>query len=128
MAFILITGRDLDQGLTKDKKSSKEYLQGTAICKLSPQDMLKLGIREGDRVKITTAHGWVVVRALSNPQLSQGYVFMPLGIWASFLMGSDTASTGMPQLKGIPAQIERSSQEITSIQELIRRASRSGSP
>jgi formylmethanofuran dehydrogenase subunit D len=110
---ILITGRTISQGTTKDgKKKLREYMESTAICVINPQDIEKLKIKEGDIVKIKTDYGTVCVRAVISKQTSHpGIVFIPLGPWANEVIGSNTDGIGMPSFKGIPAEIEAAPNE-----------------
>lgn len=109
----LITGRTISQGTAKDgKKKLREYAESTAICVIDPQDMEKLGIKEGDTVKVKTSYGTVAVRAVISKQTSHtGIVFIPLGPWANEVIGSETDGIGMPSFKGIQAEIEAAPDE-----------------
>jgi formylmethanofuran dehydrogenase subunit D len=113
LKVILITGRTISQGTTREgKKKLREYLESTAICEFDPEDLGKLGIKEGDIVRIKTNYGTVVVRAkLSTQTPHPGIVFIPLGPWANEVIGSDTDSIGMPSFKSTPAEIEAAPHE-----------------
>lgn len=105
---ILVTGRTISQGTTREgKKKLKEYMESAAVCELDPEDLGKLGIKDGDLVRIKTSYGSVVVRAKASTQAPHlGIVFIPLGPWANEVIGSDTDSIGMPSFKSIQAEIE----------------------
>ena len=48
---ILITGRSLDQGVSKELgKFSKEYMEKVAVCELDPEDLKLLGVSSGQNV------------------------------------------------------------------------------
>lgn len=113
LKVILITGRTISQGTTREgKKKLREYVESTAICELDPEDLGKLGIKEGDTIRIKTNYGTVVVRAKVSTQAPHlGIVFIPLGPWANEVIGSDTDSIGMPSFKSIPAEIEAAPNE-----------------
>ena len=104
----LLTGRTIYQGVGKEcGKLSDDYWRSVAICEIDPEDILLLGIRENDCVRVTTEFGSVVVRpveSLSAPHA--GLVFIPYGPFANVLIGSKTHGTGMPSFKGIVAQVE----------------------
>ncbi|UCF58798.1 MAG: molybdopterin dinucleotide-binding protein [Candidatus Bathyarchaeota archaeon] len=104
----LLTGRTVDQGVGKEhNKLSEEYQENVAICQMDPEDMKSLGIRENENVKITTNFGSVIVRMAKSPTAPHPkVVFIPYGPWASLIMDPETHGTGMPSLKGIPAEIE----------------------
>jgi formylmethanofuran dehydrogenase subunit D len=117
----LLTGRTIDQGCGKEEgKFSEKYTESVAVCEMNAEDMKKLGIRDNDKVKVTTEFGSVVVKAKKSRRLkAPGMIFVPYGPWANQVLASDTNGTGMPLLKGIKATIESTDTEILSIRELL---------
>jgi len=119
----LLTGRTIDQGKGKEfGKLSEEYWKSVAICEMDPNDIKELGIREKDSIKITTDFGSAVVRAVKSKRTPHPkVVFIPYGPWASLIMNPRTHGTGMPSLKGIPAEIEPAPKErVLSLPELLK--------
>jgi len=119
----LLTGRTVDQGCGKEHgKLSLEYWRSVAVCEVDPQDMKELGVKENENVKITTDYGSAVVRAVKSARGPHPkVVFIPYGPWASLIVNPRTHGTGMPSLKGIPAQIEPAPKEkVFSLPELLR--------
>jgi len=119
----LLTGRTVDQGCGKEHgKLSLEYWRSVAVCELDPQDMKELGVKENENVKITTDYGSAVVRAVKSARGPHPkVVFIPYGPWASLIVNPRTHGTGMPSLKGIPAQIEPAPKEkVFSLPELLK--------
>jgi len=119
----LLTGRTIDQGKGKEMgKLSKEYLESVVICQIDPNDMKSLGIKENTNVKVTTDFGSAVLKAVKsirNPHPK--VIFIPYGPWASLIMNPKTHGTGMPSLKGIPAEIEPAPNEnVLSLQNLLK--------
>ena len=57
----LITGRTIGQGITIDEKCEEEYVKEVAICELNVKDMEKLGIKDGDVIRVSTQEGEVFV-------------------------------------------------------------------
>ena len=121
MRVLIITGRTINQGCHKERgKLSKEYAESASICEMSEEDMQKLGIKDGDRIKITTKYGSIVLAARRSKKIQQpGIVFIPYGPWANYVIDSSTEGTGMPLLKGLPAYIEPTAEEVLSIKEMI---------
>ena len=104
--FTLVTGRTPEQGKGLHQgKGSEAYRRATALVEMNPQDMARLGIEEGQTVRVRTAAGQVevVVRAGTLPP---GLLFIPLGPVANILVGTDTEGTGMPLFKGLAAEVE----------------------
>ncbi len=118
----LLTGRTIDQGKGKEMgKLSKEYLESVVICQMDPNDMKFLGVKENTNVKVTTDFGSVVLKAVKSARAPHPkVVFIPYGPWASLIMNPKTHGTGMPSLKGIPAEIEPAPNEkVLSLQNLL---------
>ena len=116
----LITGRTIDQGVTIENKTSSDYQNATAYCELNSNDAGKVG-KPGSNIKIRTAQGEVVVKLKENNGNPDGLAFIPMGPWANALVDPDTKGCGMPGFKGIPAQIDATSEEILLMKELIAR-------
>jgi formylmethanofuran dehydrogenase subunit D len=106
--FILVTGRSTAQGKSKEKgKQNSEYIESVTICEFDPKDLKDLGLKPGENVKISTAHGSVVLKASESKQAPhEGIIFIPYGAWANLLTGSETDGSGMPSYKGIPSEVK----------------------
>ena len=119
----LLTGRTLRQGQGKEYgKLSDRYWKSVAVCEIDPSDLLKLGIKAGKPVKITTNSGSVVVRAVKSLRGPHpGRIFVPYGPWASMIVDAKTNGTGMPSFKGIQAMIEPAAEEseVLKLQQLL---------
>lgn len=125
----LITGRTIEQGAGKERgKSSKEYVESVSVCYIDPEDLKKLGIKEGENVSVSTKFGSVVVRAVKsirNPH--PGIIFIPYGPWANVVVDPETHGIGMPSFKGIPAEVEPSPDKpVLSLKKLLKKQFRKG--
>jgi formylmethanofuran dehydrogenase subunit D len=49
-----------------------------------------------------------------------GMVFIPCGAWANAVCGDDTYSMGMPLFKGFPVEIERTDENVLTLDELLK--------
>ena len=119
---ILITGRTIEQGVGKEMgKGSIEYYDSAAVCFFDKEDMIKLGIKNGSKVKVTSKYGSVVVKAQRYPWGSNpGMVFIPCGAWANAVCGDETFSMGMPLFKGFPVEVEPAPNEsVLTLDELL---------
>jgi formylmethanofuran dehydrogenase subunit D len=120
-SFILVTGRSTAQGKTKEKgKQTDEYKESVTICEFDPQDLKNLKVKPGENVKVSTAHGSVVLKATESRQAPhEGIIFVPYGAWANLLTGSETDGSGMPSYKGIPSEVKPAPEsEISEIPDL----------
>ena len=86
---------------------------------LSPDDAETLGIKDMDRVIVTTAHGKVTVNWVLDKNLDSGLVFFPYGPWANQVYASGTGSTGMPLMKGINATITQGKGDVPTLEEIV---------
>lgn len=118
MKVKLITGRTIDQGKQLEAKMTPEYQDAVAICELSGNTVEKLGI--SDNVRVETEFGSVVVKAKRNDKYPDDIAFIPMGPWANAVISGDTHGVGMPQYKGIDAEITPTEEEVLSIRELIK--------
>ena len=121
---ILITGRTISQGITREgKKRLREYMESAAISEMDPEDLAKLGVKDGDTVRVKTSHGSVVVRAKASTQAPHpGIIFIPLGPWANEIVGSDSDSVGMPTFKSIVAEVEAApGEQVLTALDIIKR-------
>lgn len=103
--FTLITGRTAEQGKGLHLgKGSGAYLHATALLEMNAEDMARLGIMEGQIVRVHTVAGQVEVPA-HRGEIPPGLVFIPLGPVGNTLIGIDTEGTGMPLFKGLTAEV-----------------------
>ena len=117
---ILISGRTSQQGVGLEVgKTSEEYFKSVSYIELNTGDAGSLGIGEGDPVKIETAHGSVVVSAKLSDKLEPGTSFFPYGLWANQVFGSETGGTGMPNFKGVEAEVSPSGAVVPSLADLV---------
>jgi formylmethanofuran dehydrogenase subunit D len=104
--FTLITGRTIKQadGMHKGKDSDA-YRQATAVVEMNAQDMVRLGISEGQVVRLRTAIGQVEV-SVRTGALPPKMLFVAMGPVANSIIGPETEGTGMPRFKGLTVEIE----------------------
>lgn len=104
--FILITGRTAKQGTALHKgKGSDLYRRATGFVAVSRADRERLGLEEGQRVRLRTAFGEAELE-LREGNLPAGIVFVPMGPAANALIAAETQGTGMPDSKGLEAVVE----------------------
>lgn len=106
--FKLITGRTREQakGLHSGGGGSKGHIKATSRVEISPADMERLEISEGDIVRIRSTSGYVDVNAYPG-DLPAGLIFIPMGPSANRLVGPETCGTGMPSFKEQTVEITR---------------------
>ena len=122
MNVLVLTGRTIEQGKGKEMgKLSDVYLNDVVQCRIDPQDMKTLKLKQNTNVKVTTKFGSVILKAVKSPRAPHPkMIFISYGPWASMIADPETHGTGMPTLKGIPAEIEPAPNEkVLSLQELV---------
>ncbi|WP_230685506.1 molybdopterin dinucleotide binding domain-containing protein, partial [Streptococcus pneumoniae] len=70
---------------------------------VAPGDMTRLGLVDGDRVRLKGEFGQVEVCVISakKDELPEGLLFIAYGDISCQLMGGDTHGSGMPTSKGL---------------------------
>lgn len=126
---VLLTGRTIEQGVGKELgKSTKEYVESVSVCYMDPEDMKKLGIKDGANVQVSTAFGSVVFKAKKSLRAPHpGVIYIPYGPWANVVVDPETHGIGMPSFKGIPATVEPAlDKPVLGLEELLKRQFRKG--
>jgi len=104
--FILIPGRSTEQGTSVGDKASAQYREVTRTLRMNPDDMKRLGLADGSRVRLRTAEAEVEVTCVSGrDELPPGLLFIAYGPESSRLLSGDTQGTGMPDSKGIEVRV-----------------------
>ena len=108
--FILIPGRTSKQGCgISEGKFNASYRKEITTLLVSNADFQRLGLLEGETVRVTGEFGQIEVEvtAAKGDELPAGILFIAYGDLSSRLMGGDTHGSGMPTSKGIDVTIER---------------------
>ncbi len=108
--FILIPGRTSRQGTALNEgKFTAAYVEETSTLLMCPDDMKRLGLSAGDRVRLRSEQGAIELpcQAAKGGELPPGLLFLPYGDLSSRLMGGDTSGTGMPSSKGFDVELEK---------------------
>ncbi|HON82040.1 MAG TPA: molybdopterin dinucleotide binding domain-containing protein [Methanoregulaceae archaeon] len=106
MKFLLNTGRTIRQGSYVERKNAPSYREETSSIRMNPIDMFELMAEEGDRVRVRSKTGEVVMWVRPDPGLVRGRVFCCLGPYANHLVSPETHGTGMPDFKVTEVEIE----------------------
>jgi formate dehydrogenase major subunit len=78
--FVLTTGRQLEQwhtGAMSRRATMLDALEPGPVACLARADIAKLGIKAGDRVRVTTRRGTVALTARQDDAIPPGVVFIP---------------------------------------------------
>ncbi|MCK5478911.1 MAG: assimilatory sulfite reductase (NADPH) flavoprotein subunit [Methylococcales bacterium] len=97
-------GTSLNAGKLKD-----EYRDETSTIEIHNQDMARLGLKKGDKIRMSSANGAECIvncKAQKSAEATPGLIFMAYGPISSQFMEADTAGTGMPISKQMEVSIE----------------------
>ena len=78
--FVLNTGRTLQHwhtGTMTRRSKVLDTLNPEAHCQIHPDDLAKLGLSDGDMVKLTTRRHAIQLKAVSSKKTAPGTVFVP---------------------------------------------------
>ena len=108
-SFILIPGRTSRQGVgISEGKFESKYQEETHRLQMSPSDMQRLRLADGDWVRLTSPTGQIDVSVTPAPrdELPAGLLFISYGDLSSRLMAGETHGSGMPTSKGLDVELE----------------------
>ncbi len=104
--FTLISGRTKKQAAGLHKGAgSVEHIEATSFVEISAEDMIRLGVTEGQTIKIVSSAGSVELPAY-KADLPLRLLFIPMGPAANKLVGTETFGVGMPSFKGQQVTVE----------------------
>ncbi len=117
----ITTYRDIFQVEAQERdRFGKDYEKLSACIVMSKNDMAKLGLKPGDRVKVANNNGSIVVEVMESRRDEPGGVaFMVNSPWSNVLVSGDTGGKGIPEFKNIIAKISLLKEEITSLESLM---------
>lgn len=119
MIFTLSSGRTVPQGSFVEHKLSKGYQKATSIVYIHPLDQMELGIESGDRVRITSDFGSIVLTAEATVDIQTKCAYVALGPYANAITGGYTHATGMPDYKDIRVTIEPTDDPVPTVWDLM---------
>lgn len=108
--MILVPVRTTRQGTSLNAgKLKKEYRDETSTVEIQSDDMKRLRLKKGDRIRLRSMTGFEIVvncKEKKGGENTPGLMFMAYGPQSSELMEADTAGTGMPASKHIEVDLE----------------------
>lgn len=115
------TYRDIFQveALERDR-FGEEYKRLSAAIMMSKSDMEKMGLKAGDRVRLTGNNSSIVVEVRATKRDEPGGIaFMVNSPWSNSLVSDDTGGNGIPEFKNITCRISLTKDDITPLEKLI---------
>ena len=107
LRLTLITGRSAKQGTgISSGKALAEYQEATRVIELSKPDMVRAGLRDGDKVRLRTDFG-AADALCRQTDIPEGLAFMAFGPVCNRLVGGETYASGMPDSKHLSVEMEK---------------------
>jgi formate dehydrogenase major subunit len=78
--FVLNTGRYREHwhtGTMTRRSRALDALSPEPYADLHPEDLAMLGVRDGERIRVRSRRGEIVLKARASPRMSRGSVFIP---------------------------------------------------
>jgi formylmethanofuran dehydrogenase subunit D len=116
----IVTVRDIFQDEAGRKsRFSEEYKNLSALIILDKQDMIRLGVKDGQKLLVQNDVGMVTVAAkTSEDEPHPGLAFMYNSPWSNQLVSDDVGEGNIPGNKRIKATLSVAEGNITPISEL----------
>ncbi len=117
----ITTYRDIFQvEALEHNRFDEEYKKLSAAIILSKNDLKKMGLKSGDRVRLSNNHGSVVVE-VREPRRDEpgGTAFMVNSPWSNALVSGDTGGKGIPEFKNITARLSLTKEEVMQLEKLL---------
>jgi len=93
-------------------KEKPAYRDACGIIEMDPSDIKKMGTWANSNVRVTSAHGSVIVKAINATMGPHpGLAFIPMGPWANSVVNPNTYAMGMPTFKGVSIEVEPAEME-----------------
>lgn len=117
----IITYRDIFQIEAQERdRFGKDYEKLSACIMMSKNDLVKMGLKPGDWVKVANNNGSVIVEARESKRDEPGGVaFMVNSPWSNVLVSGETEGKGIPEFKNITAKISLVKEESTTLESLM---------
>ncbi|MDP2767628.1 MAG: molybdopterin dinucleotide binding domain-containing protein [Candidatus Methanoperedens sp.] len=98
----------------------EEYRKLSAAIVMSKNDLKKMRLKPGDRVRVSNNYGSAVVEVKESKREEPGGIaFMVNSPWSNALVPDETGGEGIPEFKDITARISLVKDEVTTLESLL---------
>lgn len=98
----------------------EEYRKLSAAIVMGKNDLKKMGLKPGDRVRVSNNFGSIVVEVKeSKRDEPAGIAFMVNSPWSNALVSDETGGKGIPEFKDITARISLVKEEVMTLESLM---------
>jgi len=113
--------RSVEQSIGKAEKGLEGYIENTAVILMHKDDMRKMGVKNGDKIKVSSAYGSVIVKAYETDETKPGLALMPNGPWFNAITRGDIQVTWGDHYYLVKVTLEATSKEVTKLEEIEER-------
>ena len=106
MKTILVTGRSIRQGEMVEGLKSRMIVE-LSTCEISPEDMIKMNLKDGDKVVLRRNNREIHLKALQNRNIPPGIVYVTVQPAVNKLIPYTKSLRGMMPGKGVEIEIEK---------------------
>jgi len=119
--LVIVTYQDIYQWVAKQRDGwGDAYQQHSAVVRLSPADLKRLGLDDGAPVELKNKAGSVVVKAKSDPICQQeGTGYMPASLYSNRLASYNPSVSRLPNLKRIEVRAVPTEKDVTPLSDLL---------
>jgi formylmethanofuran dehydrogenase subunit D len=119
--LVIVTYQDIYQWVARQRDGLGDaYQQHSAVARLSPADLKRLGLNDGAPVELKNKAGSVVVKAKSDPVCQQeGTGYMPASLYSNRLASYNPSVSRLPNLKRIEVRAVPTEKDITPLSDLL---------
>ncbi len=117
----ITTYRDIFQVEAQERdRFGKDYEKLSTCIVMSKNDLAKMGLKSGDRVKVANNNGSIIVEVRESKRDEPGGVaFMVNSPWSNVLVTGETGGKGIPEFKNITAKISLVKEDVTGLESLM---------
>jgi formylmethanofuran dehydrogenase subunit D len=120
LELLVVTVREIFQSEAQEMgRFGQDYSQKSTVILLDKGDIKSLGVKEGDRVKVESDSGQVVVTVHQDQEAHPGLAFMPNSPWANQLVSSQETESRIPEYKRIKVRASPSQEEVTPLSRIL---------
>lgn len=118
--LVIVTHQDIYQWVARQRDGLGDaYQQHSAVVRLSPTDLKRLGLDDGASVELKSKAGTVVVKAKSDPTCQEGIGYMPTSLYSNHLASYNPSVSRLPNLKRIEVRAVPTEKDITPLSDLL---------
>ena len=120
MPLAIVAYQDVYQWVVMQREGLGDaYREQSAVVRLSPADLVKLGVGDGGLVGLRSEAGAVVVRAKPDADCEEGTGYIPVSLYSNYLASYDPSRSRLPNLRHIEVMASPAETDVTPLSDLL---------